>query len=82
MCYRTIVQTVRLFHYFTKISVEGFKYFSKNLWCVKKSTCLRNNEHLESRLLQPAVGVTMGGQRDDNVLLMIKESQRPTWTLS
>ena len=55
-------------------SVEGFKCFPKNLRCVKKCTCRRNNECLESGLLQPAESVTVGGRWDDNVLLMIKES--------
>lgn len=43
-------------------SGEGFKYFLKNLRCVKKRTCRRNNEDLESRLLQPAASVTVGGR--------------------
>lgn len=68
--------TFSLFYRDFQGSVESFKYFPKNLRCVKKRACRRNNECLESRLLRPAGSVTVGGRQDDNVLLMIKDSQR------
>ncbi len=63
--------TFPLFYRDFRGSVEGFKYFPENLRCVKKCTWRRNNENLESRLVQPVVSVTMGGQQDGS-LLMIK----------